>query len=152
MRRLRSGLREVADTIELEVSKHARTTRSRLTEHLAYTSLGGTARRIKVEINLDEVPAVAPLDRRPLAAETDWWTGGADLLTFEPVELIATKFRALAQRSKGRDINDLDVVHRQLGLDDERLGHAAAHYLVHADVHPASSAPGSPPTSLTPSS
>jgi predicted nucleotidyltransferase component of viral defense system len=136
MRRLRSGLRDVADTIGLEVSKHAKTTRSRLTEHLAYTSLGGTARRIKVEINLDEVPAIAPLDRRTLAVETDWWTGGADLLTFEPVELIATKFRALAQRSKGRDINDLDVAHRELGLNDGRLGHTAAHYLLHAEVHP----------------
>ncbi len=56
--------------------------------------------------------------------------------TFTPVELIATKFRALAQRSKGRDLNDLDVAHRELGLDDERLGRAAAHYLFHAGVHP----------------
>lgn len=136
MRRLRAGLREVADLIGLEVSKHAKTTRSRLTEHLGYTSLSGTPRRIKVEINLDEVPAVEALDRRPLAADTDWWTGGADLLTFTPVELIATKFRALAQRSKGRDLNDLDVAHRELSLDDERLGRAAVHYLLHAGVHP----------------
>lgn len=136
LRRLRSGLREVAEMIGLEVGKHAKTTRSRLTEHLGYTDLGGTPRRIKVEINLDEVPAVESLDRRPLAADTDWWTGAADLLTFTPVELIATKFRALAQRSKGRDLNDLDVAHRELGLDDERLGRAAAHYLFHADIHP----------------
>lgn len=74
MRRLRSGLREVADSIGLDVHKHAKTTRSRLTEHLTYTSLGGTPRRIKVEVNLDEVPAVEPLDRRPLSADTDWWT------------------------------------------------------------------------------
>lgn len=44
-----------------------------------------------------------------MAVDTEWWSGGADLLTFQPVELIATKFRALAQRSKGRDLNDLDV-------------------------------------------
>lgn len=37
----RSGLREVAEVIGLEVSKHAKTTSSRLTEHLGYTSLGG---------------------------------------------------------------------------------------------------------------
>ena len=137
MRTLRAGLRDLAERIGLEVSKHAKTTRTRLTEHLAYTSIGGTNRRIKVEINLDEVPAVAALEHRALAADTDWWSGRADLLTFQPVELIATKFRALAQRSKGRDLNDLDVAHRQLALDDDALGEAASHYLFHADVHPA---------------
>jgi len=94
MRTLRAGLRDVAERIGLDVTKHAKTTRTRLTEHLAYASLSRTNRRIKVEINLDEVPAVSPLERRGLAADTDWWTGSADLLTFQPVELIATKFRA----------------------------------------------------------
>lgn len=136
MRMLRTGLRDVADHVGLELGKSPRTTRARLAERLAYTSLSGTKRRIKVEINLDEVPAIEPLDRRPLAAATDWWTGEADVLTFQPVELIATKFRALAQRSKGRDLNDLDVAHRQLDLDDERLARATAHYLLHADVRP----------------
>lgn len=105
-------------------------------EHLAYTSISGTNRRIKVEINLDEVPAVAALERRVLSADTEWWSGRADLLTFQPAELIATKFRALAQRSKGRDLNDLDVAHRRLNLDDGHLAHGAAHYLIHADIHP----------------
>jgi predicted nucleotidyltransferase component of viral defense system len=45
MRKLRMGLREVAERIGLEVTKHAKTTRSRLTEHFAYTSLGGANRR-----------------------------------------------------------------------------------------------------------
>ena len=136
MRTLRSRLRDVAESVGLGVSKHAKTTRSRLTEYLSFTSGRGQERKVKVEINLDEAPAVAPLDRRSLAAETDWWSGSADLLTFQSVELIATKFRALAQRSKGRDLNDLDVAHRQLRLADEPLGRAAAHYLLHAEVHP----------------
>jgi hypothetical protein len=136
MRTLRRGLSDVAEAAGLAAGKHAKTTRSRLTEHLGYTSLSGVERRVKVEINLGEVPAIAPLERRPLTADTDWWSGGADLLTFQPVELLATKFRALAQRSKGRDLNDLDVAHRQLDLSDEPLGRAAAHYLHDADVHP----------------
>jgi hypothetical protein len=136
MRTLRKGLSDVAEVVGLEVGKHAKTTRSRLTEYLSFTSWSGQERKVKVEINLDEVPAVAALERRPLAANTDWWSGSADLLTFTPVELIATKFRALAQRSKGRDLNDLDVAHRQLSLPDEPLGQAAAHYLLHAEVHP----------------
>lgn len=136
MRTLRTGLREVAEGLGIGVSKNAKTTRTRLTEHLPFDSLLGHALRIKVEINLDEVPAVLPLERRSLAVDTEWWTGAGEPLTFQPVELIATKFRALAQRSKGRDLNDLDVAHRQLGLDDEHLGAAAAHYLFHAEVHP----------------
>lgn len=136
MRLLRSGLRDVAESVELSVAKNAKTTRTRLTEHLGYVDHRGLERRIKVEINLDEVPVVHSLDRRRLEVHSDWWRGGAVLLTFQPVELIATKFRALAQRSKGRDLNDLDVAHRQLALDDEALGKAAAHYLFHADVPP----------------
>lgn len=136
MRTLRTGLREVAEGLGLGVAKNAKTTRTRLTEHLPFESLLGHALRIKVEINLDEVPAVHPLERRSMAVDTEWWTGGGELLTFQPVELIATKFRALAQRSKGRDLNDLDVAKRELDLDDELLGVAAAHYLFHAEVHP----------------
>ena len=136
MRTLRSGLREVAERVGLTVGKNAKTRRMRLTEHLPFDSLLGHALRLKVEINLDEVPAVHPLERRRMAVNTEWWSGTGELLTFQPVELIATKFRALAQRSKGRDLNDLDVAHRQLALDDELLGKAAAHYLFHAEVHP----------------
>lgn len=136
MRRLRAALRNVAERIGLEIGKHPKTTSDRLNEHFTYTSLGGIVRRIKVEINLDEVPAVSPLARRPLATRTDWWTGSADVLTFVPVELLATKFRALAQRRKGRDLNDLNVAHEILGLDDTALAEAAAHYLHYADITP----------------
>lgn len=136
MRKLRTGLREVAEAIGLSVAQHAKTTRNRLTEQLGFTSQTGHDRRIKVEINLHDVPAFAALERRSLAVDNAWWTGGADLLTFEPVELVATKFRALAQRSQGRDLNDLDLAHRLLDLPGERLGEAAAHYLWHAGVHP----------------
>ena len=137
MRQLRAALRNVAERIGLEIGKHPKTTSDRLNEHFTYTSLGTVRRRIKVEINLDEVPAVSPLARRPLAAGTDWWTGSADVLTFVPVELLATKFRALAQRRKGRDLNDLNLAHEILGLDDTTLAGAAAHYLHHADITPA---------------
>ena len=136
MRRLRVALRSVAERVGLEIGKHPKTTNDRLNEHFTYTSLGAVCRRIKVEINLDEVPAVSPIARRPLAARTDWWTGSADVLTFVPVELLATKFRALAQRRKGRDLNDLNLAHEILGLDDTTLAEAAAHYLHHADITP----------------
>lgn len=136
MRTIRAAIREIAERTGLDLASHPTTTRGRLTERFTYPSVGGTTRRVKVEINLDDVPAAAPLDRRNLAADTDWWSGATDVLTFQPAELIATKFRALAQRSKGRDLNDLDIAHRTLGIDDEQLGQIAAHYLHHADIHP----------------
>jgi predicted nucleotidyltransferase component of viral defense system len=136
MRHVRTALRDVAQTVGLDVGKHPKTTSDRLNEHFTYTSTRSVTRRLKVEINLDEVPAIAPLARRPLTTRTDWFSGSAEILTFQPVELLATKFRALAQRRKGRDLNDLDVAHKILSLDDVALGTAAAHYLLYADITP----------------
>ncbi len=136
MRTMRTALGEIAKRVGVGVASHPTTTRSRLTERFTYTSVHGTPRRLKVEINLDDVPAAASFDRRRLTAATDWWTGSAEVLTFQPAELIATKFRALAQRSKGRDLNDLDTAHRVLGIDNDQLGQIAAHYLHHAGVGP----------------
>lgn len=136
MRTIRAALREIAERAGLGLASHPTTTKSRLTERFTYPSVNGTTKRLKVEINLDDVPAAVFLDRRHLAVDTDWWTGTTDVLTFQPAELVATKFRALAQRSKGRDLNDLDIAHRTLGIDDDQLGQIAAHYLHHARVHP----------------
>jgi len=136
MRTIRAAIREIAEHAGLGLASHPTTTKNRLTERFTYTSINGLSRRLKVEINLDDVPHTAPLDRRHLAVDTDWWTGATDVLTFKPAELIATKFRALAQRSKGRDLNDLDVAHRTLGIDDDQLGQIAAHYLHHAGIQP----------------
>lgn len=136
MRTMRSAIRSIAEHTGLGLAPHPTTTRNRLNERFTYTSIDGLPRRLKVEINLDDVPHAAPLERRPLAVDTDWWTGASDVLTFTPAELIATKFHALAQRSKGRDLNDLDVAHRTLGIDDDQLGQIAAHYLHHAEVKP----------------
>lgn len=39
--------------------------------------------------------------------DSRWYTGKAEILTFEFDELLATKLRALYQRRKGRDLFDL---------------------------------------------
>ena len=41
--------------------------------------------------------------------ESRWYTGKADILTYEFDELLATKLRALYQRRKGRDLFDLAI-------------------------------------------
>jgi Nucleotidyl transferase AbiEii toxin, Type IV TA system len=89
---------------------------------------------IKVEINVDEVAPLLPTQRDSLKMDTDWWSGQSEVLTFHPAELVGTKFRALAQRSKGRDLNDLELAYQLLGLVDSELASCAAHYLNHEKV------------------
>jgi predicted nucleotidyltransferase component of viral defense system len=63
--------------------------------------------QVKVEINTYETAPALPTIHLPLGVETPWWSGSAEILTFEPAELMATKLRALYQRRKGRDLFDL---------------------------------------------
>ncbi len=63
--------------------------------------------RLKVEINTREHFAVLGFTKRPFPVRSRWYSGRAEITTFELDELLATKMRALYQRSKGRDLFDL---------------------------------------------
>lgn len=65
--------------------------------------------RLKIETNTREHLAVRGTTKRPFAVQSRWWTGRADITTFEIEEVLATKLRALFQRRKGRDLFDLWV-------------------------------------------
>lgn len=65
--------------------------------------------RLKVEINCYEHFDVLGLVKRPFSVENTWFTGQADLTTYQFNELLGTKMRALYQRRKGRDLFDLFV-------------------------------------------
>ena len=70
--------------------------------------------RLKVEINSREHFAVLDFTERPFSVESRWYSGLANITTFELDELLATKMRALYyQRRKGRDLFDL-----AMGLGD----------------------------------
>lgn len=71
--------------------------------------------RLKVEINTREHFAVLGFTKRAFSVESRWYSGMADIATFELDELLATKLRALYQRRKGRDLFDL-----AMGLADKR--------------------------------
>lgn len=95
--------------------------RTRITEHpkmfLRSTYETGTApMRVKIEVNTFERSPANPLIRIPYQVESSWFTGGADVLTFTIDEVLATKIRALFQRSKGRDLFDLWLAMTQLGV------------------------------------
>ena len=71
--------------------------------------------RLKVEINTREHFAVLGFTKLPFPVGSRWYSGRADITTFELDELLATKMRALYQRRKGRDLFDL-----AMGLADGR--------------------------------
>ncbi len=66
-----------------------------------------TAMRVKIEMNTFERSSARPLTRRAYRVDSDWFSGTAQVQTYELAELVATKIRALFQRSKGRDLFDL---------------------------------------------
>jgi predicted nucleotidyltransferase component of viral defense system len=73
--------------------------------------------RIKIEINTYErfsALSFAYIDHR---VNTGWYTGKSRVQTFQAEELIATKIRALYQRSKGRDLFDIWLALTILQLD-----------------------------------
>jgi predicted nucleotidyltransferase component of viral defense system len=77
--------------------------------------------RIKVEVNTFERASARPLSCVPFAVGSPWFTGNAEVQTFDLAELVATKIRALFQRSKGRDLFDLWLAITRLGVAPEDL-------------------------------
>ena len=63
--------------------------------------------RLKVETNTREHFAVLGLQRRRFEVKNAWFTGAAEVVTYDINELLGTKLRALYQRRKGRDLFDL---------------------------------------------
>jgi predicted nucleotidyltransferase component of viral defense system len=77
--------------------------------------------KLKVEINTREHFSVFDVIKIPFAVKSPWFTGHADIVTYSLEELLGSKFRALYQRKKGRDLYDLAIAIRQLPLDLDRL-------------------------------
>ena len=106
--------------------------KSRITEYPKVywrtLSQAGTPLRIKVEVNTHERSPALPLANVPFRVESPWWTGQAQVRTFQLAELIATKLRALYQRSKGRDLFDVWLALTVTGLDAEEVPAAFGPY------------------------
>ena len=85
--------------------------------------------RIKIEMNITETDSHRPRTTVRHTVETSWWSGEADIPTFEPSELLATKLRALYQRSKGRDLFDLWLGLTVLEADPDEIVAGFNHYM-----------------------
>lgn len=99
---------------------------------------GASTIRIKIEVNAADATPRMALERRLHEVDLPrWWSGRAQILTFQGPELVGTKFRALAQRSKGRDLWDLWLARRELALPDSDLADCGHYYLAHESISPA---------------
>ena len=57
----------------------------------------------------------------PFEVESEWFFGNAKIKTYSINELLGTKLRALYQRSKGRDLFDLDYSRLNMVLDIDEI-------------------------------
>lgn len=77
--------------------------------------------RLKLEINCKEHFNVLDWVDFPFEVKSDWFSGKAKIKTYNINELLGTKLRALYQRSKGRDLFDLNFARLNLELDFEKI-------------------------------
>lgn len=73
--------------------------------------------RVKIEINCREHFNVLDWVEFPFNVENAWFTGSTKIRTYNINELLGTKLRALYQRSKGRDLFDLDYSRAYMDLE-----------------------------------
>ena len=85
--------------------------------------------RLKIEINTREHFTVLGFHRRSLAVANPWFTGAAEVTTYELDELLGTKLRALYQRRKGRDLFDLWLCANRKMFRPERVVSCFAEYM-----------------------
>jgi predicted nucleotidyltransferase component of viral defense system len=113
--------RELGFKVQSIVQEHPKVLWRTESEH-------GDRLRLKIELNTHERSPALPLLRLPFKVESSWWSGSANVLTFQPSELMATKLRALYQRSKGRDLFDLWLALTATGLDPQAVLRAFGPY------------------------
>lgn len=77
--------------------------------------------RLKLEINCYEHFNVLGLQHIPFSVENKWFSGQCLLTTYAFEELLGTKFRALYQRKKGRDLFDLYVALHTATVDIDKV-------------------------------
>ena len=136
MRRTRTGigpyldaLRELAADVGLEMhSVEQKLTSVHVILDAEPTTLPGRL-RIKIETNIAETEFFEEPIAVDHAVDSRWWQGEAKVPTFALPEMMATKFRALYQRSKGRDLFDLWLVLTTQKPDPEAIVTGLRHYM-----------------------
>jgi predicted nucleotidyltransferase component of viral defense system len=90
----------------------------------------GIRMRLKIEINCKEHFNVFNLVDFPYKVKSDWFSGEANIKTYNINELLGTKLRAVYQRSKGRDLFDLYYSSINLKLNLNQIIKSFNEYIV----------------------
>jgi predicted nucleotidyltransferase component of viral defense system len=88
--------------------------------------------RLKLEINCKEHFNVLDWVNFPFEIDNEWFSGKALIKTYSINELLGTKLRALYQRSKGRDLFDLDYSRLNMELNINEIIHCFKEYVTFA--------------------
>ncbi|NOQ71170.1 MAG: nucleotidyl transferase AbiEii/AbiGii toxin family protein [Crocinitomix sp.] len=89
----------------------------------------GIRLRLKLEINCKEHFNVLDWVEFPFEMNNEWFSGETKIRTYSINELLGTKLRALYQRSKGRDLFDLDYSRLNMELDLDQIIHCFNQYM-----------------------
>lgn len=81
----------------------------------------GIRMRLKLEINCREHFNVLDWVNFPFETQSEWFEGKCEIRTYSINELLGTKLRALYQRSKGRDLFDLDYARRNMEINIDEI-------------------------------
>lgn len=100
-----------------------------------YEAINKLPAKLKIEINTTEHFQVLPLRTEEFNVHSDWWSGKANIATYEIDELMATKLRALYQRRKGRDLFDLWLVTQNDLINLNRVFEIFEKYCANDDSH-----------------
>ena len=123
---LLDAVRAIADRLGMSVTTNIKAY-PKIRLRAPFTSGNGTM-SAKVEVNTDERSLARELVRVPYTVDSQWYQGIADVQTFVVAELVATKIRALFQRSKGRDLFDLWLALTELAVPPADLVECFAPY------------------------
>ena len=85
--------------------------------------------RLKLEINCKEHFNVLGWTDFPFNVKSEWFSGSCDIRTYSINELLGTKLRALYQRSKGRDLFDLDYSRKNIEIDIDQIIYSFKEYI-----------------------
>ncbi len=89
--------------------------------------------RLKIEINSREHFTVLGHVKVQYSVENPWFSGSANVTTYGINEILGSKFRALYQRKKGRDLFDLDVSLAHEEVNPRTLLHCFGHYMAEGE-------------------
>jgi len=85
--------------------------------------------KLKIEINCREHFNVLDLNKIDHKIENDWFSGKAEIVTYQLNELLGTKLRALYQRKKGRDLFDLYYANQNAEFDLDQIINCYEEYM-----------------------